>query len=131
MPYALPALTTLIAVLLYFATIANVGRLRGRYKIMAPAVTGHPEFECAFRIHMNTLEQLAAFLPALWLFALYVSPAWSATIGAVWIGARAVYAVAYARDPERRGLPFVIAFAALAVLWLGALWGVVATLLRG
>ena len=80
---------------------------------------------------MNTLEQLVAFLPALWLFALYVSPAWASAIGAVWIVGRALYAIGYYRAAEKRGTGFVIAFAALAVLWIGAVWGVVAALLRG
>jgi hypothetical protein len=42
---------------------------------------------------MNTLEQLVAFLPALWLFALYVSPAWSSVIGTVWIVGRVLYSI--------------------------------------
>jgi glutathione S-transferase len=128
---ALPALTTLVAVLLYYATAVNVGRMRVRHKIEAPAVTGHPEFECAFRVQMNTLEQLAAFLPSLWLFALYVSAPWASAIGAAWIAGRALYAVGYLREPKQRGVGFVTSFAALAVLWLGATWGVVSALLRG
>lgn len=131
MPTALPALTTLVALLLYYVTIANVGRARIKYKIVAPAVSGHPEFDRAFRVHMNTLEQLVAFLPALWLYAVYMSPAWSSAIGAVWIIGRALYAIDYYRAAERRGTGFIVAFAALAVLWVGAVWGVVVTLLRG
>lgn len=131
MPFALPALTTLVAVLLYYMTLVNVGRARSKYKIDAPAVSGHPDFDRIFRVQMNTLEQLAAFLPALWLFALYQSAAWSSAIGAVWIAGRALYAIGYYRAAEKRGVGFILAFLALAVLWLGAAWGVVATLLRG
>ena len=131
MPTALPALTTLVALLLYYVTIANVGRARIKYKIVAPAVSGHPDFDRAFRVHMNTLEQLVAFLPALWLFALYVSPAWSSAVGAVWIIGRAQYAIDYYRAAERRDTGFIVAFVALAALWVGAVWGVVVTLLRG
>ena len=131
MPLALPALTTLVAVLLYYATIGNVGRARAKYKIAAPATTGHPDFERAFRVQMNTLEQLAAFLPALWLFALYQSPAWASLFGAMWIVGRALYAVGYYRAAEKRDAGFVIGFVAFAALWLGAAWGVIAALLRG
>jgi glutathione S-transferase len=131
MPYALPALTTLVALLLYFVTIANVGRARGKYKIDAPAVTGHPDFERVHRVQMNTLEQIVAFLPALWLFAVYVDPVWSSVLGTVWIAGRALYAVAYYHAAEKRGAGFVIGFAAFAVLWLGAAWGVVQALFRG
>jgi glutathione S-transferase len=127
----LPALTTLIAVLLYFTTIVNVAFARTKYKIIAPAITGNADFERVFRVQMNTLEQLIAFLPALWLFALYVNPAWSSVLGAGWIVGRALYAVGYTRAASKRGTGFVIAFSALAILWLGALWGVVSALLRG
>jgi glutathione S-transferase len=131
MATTLPALTTLLAVLLYFATIGNVALARAKYKVDAPAVTGNADFERVFRVQMNTLEQLVAFLPALWLFALYVSPAWSSLLGAVWIVGRTLYAVAYARAAAARGPGFTIAIAALVALWLGAAWGVVGTMLRG
>jgi hypothetical protein len=36
----LPALTTLVAILLYAMTLANVAFARVKYKIAAPAVTG-------------------------------------------------------------------------------------------
>ena len=127
----LPALTTLVAVLLYFMTLTNVALARAKYKIAAPAVSGNPDFERVFRVQMNTLEQLVAFLPALWLFALYVSPAWASVIGAVWIVGRVFYAVAYVQAAARRGPGAVTGFVALAVLWVGALWGVVGALLRG
>jgi glutathione S-transferase len=130
MSTSLPALTTLVAVLLYLVTSINVAAARGKYKIEAPAIAGNADFERIFRIQMNTLEQLVAFLPPLWLFALYVNPAWSSVLGAVWIAGRALYAVGYTRSAPARSKGFIIAFAALAVLWLGAMWGVVASLLR-
>jgi uncharacterized MAPEG superfamily protein len=128
---ALPALTTLIALLLYFVVTINVGRARVKYKIMAPAVTGHPDFERAYRVQMNTLEQMIAFLPALWLFAAYVSGPWASALGALWIAGRALYAVGYYRAAEKRGAGFGIAALAFVALWLGAAWGVVRTLLQG
>ena len=130
MSTSLPALTTLVAVLLYLVTSINVAAARGKYKIEVPATAGNADFERIFRVQMNTLEQLVAFLPALWLFALYVNPAWSSVLGAVWIAGRALYAVGYTQSAPARSKGFVIAFAALAVLWLGAMWGVVATMLR-
>ena len=128
---ALPALTTLIALLLYFVVTINVGRARVKCKIEAPAVTGHPDFERAYRVQMNTLEQMIAFLPALWLFAAYVSGPWASALGALWIAARALYAVGYYRAAEKRGAGFGIAALAFVALWLGAAWGVVRTLLQG
>ncbi len=41
------------------------------YKIQAPATSGHPVFERAFRVHYNTLEMIVVFIPAIWLFGLY------------------------------------------------------------
>jgi glutathione S-transferase len=123
-----PALVIALALLLYVAVFAAAGRARHRYDIKAPAVTGAPEFERAFRVQQNTLEQLVWFIPALWLFALFVSPTWGGIIGLVWIAGRARYAVSYYRDPETRGPGFMIGFVSAAVLLVGALIGIVATL---
>jgi len=78
---------------------------------------------------MNTLEQLVLFLPALWLFALLLSPVWASLLGVVWIVGRALYATGYYRDAEKRSVGFVIASIAFAVLWLGAALGAVRMLL--
>jgi glutathione S-transferase len=125
---AFPALVSALALLLYVACFAVAGRARHRYDIKAPSVTGAPEFERAFRIQQNTLEQLVWFIPALWLFALYVSPSWSGIIGLVWIAGRAYYARSYYRDPEARGPGFLIGFASAAVLLVGALIGILVAL---
>lgn len=129
MAYAWPALVTLAAVLFYIVTIANVGRARDKYKIKAPAVTGHPDFDRVHRVEENTLEQLVAFLPALWLCAVFLSPPWSAALGAVWILGRILYAAGYYRAASKRGLGLVITLFAFAALWIGAAWGVVHALL--
>jgi len=131
MLYTLPALTTLAALLFYVVASINVGRARGRFKVDAPAVTGHPDFERAYRVQMNTLEQLVGFLPALWLFAFYVSPAWASTLGTAWIAGRVIYAIGYYRAAEKRGPGFTITFLSFAALWAGATWGVVRALLQG
>jgi glutathione S-transferase len=131
MRYALPALTTLVALLLYVVVTFNVGRARNKYKISAPAVTGHPDFERVYRVQMNTLEQLVAFLPALWLFAWFVDPAWAATLGTAWIIGRVIYAVGYYGAANKRGPGFAIASVSFAALMVGAAWGVVTALLRG
>src|SRR6185437_6837468 len=110
MPHSFPALVTGLALALYVACFVAVGRARLRFGIKAPAVSGAPEFERAFRIQQNTIEQLVWFLPALWLFAVFVSPVWGSILGLVWIGARALYAVSYYRDPDSRGPGFIIGF---------------------
>ena len=37
----------------------RVGILRGRHNMRAPAASGHPLFERAYRVQLNTLEQIA------------------------------------------------------------------------
>ena len=126
---AFPALVTALALLLYVGIFVSVGRARLRYGIVAPAVTGAPEFERLFRVQQNTLEQLVWFTPALWLFALTVSSLWAGLIGLVWIAARSYYAVSYYRDAETRGPGFVAAFASAGLLLVGAIIGILARLL--
>ena len=129
MPSSFVALVTLLALGVYLVTFAMTGRARRRFVVRAPAVTGPPEFERAFRVQQNTLEQLIVFLPALWLFAAFVSPRWGAVLGLVWVAARLYYAYCYYRDPETRGPGFGAALAATGLLWLGALIGTLSAML--
>ena len=131
MAYALPALTTLVAVLFYFVTIINVGRARGMHKIDGPAITGDPHFERVMRVQANTVEQLVAFLPALWIFAVFGSAAWASVIGSVWIVGRLIYAVGYYKAADKRDIGFGITALSTVVLWLGSMWFVMAALLKG
>jgi len=67
-----PALITALATMLYLVLVINVGRARAKYGVMPPATTGNEDFERVLRVQYNTLEQLAFFLPGLWLFAIYI-----------------------------------------------------------
>ena len=116
--------------LLMFATALNVGRARGLYGIMAPAVSGHEMFDRAFRIQMNTLESAAIMLPALWLYAGFIGDRGAGMMGALWLIGRVWYAVAYHQDPKKRSAGFGIGFLAFAGLWVGALWGVLRAMLH-
>ena len=62
-------------------------------------------------------------LPALWLFALYVSAPWAALLGAVYLVGRVLYFVGYVRDPARRELGFGLSMVPVLVLLIGALAG--------
>jgi len=119
------ALVTLGIVGLLSLLTANTGRFRHKHRIAAPATTGHPEFERAYRVQMNTIENSIIVLPVLWLFAIYLNAVWSAVIGAIWIIARCWYAVAYMGDPIKRGPPFGLSMLAFAALAIGALWGTI------
>jgi glutathione S-transferase len=119
--YHLTALVTCLAILAYFLISFRVGKARYAYGVKAPAVSGNPDFERLYRVQMNTLEWMPMFLPALWLFAIYVSDAIAAGLGVVWIVGRLLYFTGYAKAADKRGPGFAIqAFAAIA-LWLGAL----------
>jgi glutathione S-transferase len=59
------ALVTLLAVFLYFWLGFQVAQARVKFGVKAPMTTGHPDFERAFRIQMNTLEWMPIFLPAI------------------------------------------------------------------
>ena len=123
------AFVTLLAVILYFWIGFWVGQARVRFGVKAPATTGNPDFERAFRIQMNTLEQMALFLPALWLYAAYVSDRGAAVGGLVWVVGRVIYALAYTRDPASRGPGAMITLFASVGLWLGGAYGVVRALI--
>ena len=114
-----PSMATFAILVVYFWTAAAVGMARGRHGVPAPAVTGHPVFERAYRVQMNTLEWLPLVLPALWIFAWYADPIWAFALGLAWIGGRVLYMTAYMQAPEKRGPGFLIQLAAWAVLFLG------------
>jgi glutathione S-transferase len=117
----LSAAVTVLAVLFLFYTGLNVARMRGKHKISAPAVTGALEFECAYRVQVNTLEQFVMFLPLLWLATAYfhMLPWLPALVGFLWIVGRLVYMQGYMAAPEKRGTGFIItSLSSLALLIL-------------
>ena len=122
------ALVVLLSLLEFMVFGMLVGRARARYKIPAPATSGDPDFERTFRVHYNTLEMLVVFIPAIWLFGMYLNPRWGAIIGAVFLVGRALYAVGYIRAPEKREIGAMLSFASLSVLLIGAVVGVVRSL---
>lgn len=121
--YAYTTLVTAAALLLYTGLAFNVGKAREKYGVKAPATTGNEQFERVYRVQMNTLEQLAFFLPSLWMFAVQQSDGWAALLGLVWVGARFVYARDYYADPAKRGKGFIVAFFASINLLLGSVIG--------
>ena len=118
----LPALVTLLTVLLLFGTMFVVGKMRGRHGIKAPATSGHPAFDRAYRVQMNTLEGTVMFLPVLWLAAEYGFSGWAGIAGLVWLLGRVWYAWSYLKDPASREKGFAVAMLAwLAVLVMAAI----------
>lgn len=109
--------------LIFFSVL--VGRARGQYGVSAPAVIGHELFERAYRVQMNTLELLVAFLPALFLAGKYWPQTAVAGLGAVYVLGRFLYWRAYMGAPKSRGLGFGLSALPVLVLLLAALVGAV------
>ncbi|MCZ7597839.1 MAG: MAPEG family protein [Gammaproteobacteria bacterium] len=117
------SIVAVLAVLQYFFFGVRVGLARGRYGVKAPAVSGHETFEREFRVHMNTLEQLVAFLPALFIAGMYWPDAVIAGIGTVYLLGRFVYWRQYVANPASRGPGFLLTVAPTFILLAAALVG--------
>jgi glutathione S-transferase len=124
MPYY-SAISTLLAIALYFVLATQVARARVKFNIKHPATTGDPHFERIFRAHINTLEWMPTFLAPLWLCAIYLNDAAAAVIGLIWIGGRIWYFVGYSRAVEKRLPGFFIQSTACLLLFVGAIAGLV------
>lgn len=105
----------------------QVGAMRAKHGVKGPATTGHEEFERMNRVHLNTMEQLVVFLPALWIHAQYANPLWGAAFGAVFIAGRFIYRAEYLKDPGSRGPGFSMSFIPSAVLLI---WSLVVAVIR-
>ena len=123
----LSAAVTVLTVFLGIYTMMLVGRMRGKHGVQAPAMTGAPEFERAFRVQMNTLEQVVLFLPVLWLATLYpmFSGYLAPGLGLVWIIGRVMYASGYMAEARKRSSGFLIAGIALVALLVLSIIGII------
>ena len=119
--HIVPAIVTILAILLYFVMGLRVGRARTKYEVPAPAISGNADFERVFRVQANTLEWLPIFLPAMWLFAIYWDDLVAAGLGVVWIVGRYLYMTGYSKAAGSRRAGFAIQAIAAAVLLFGAL----------
>jgi len=124
--YYLAALDTILAVLVTFGMGGYVGYLRHKLKIEAPATTGNPLFERAFRAHGNTVENLVLALPLLWVASVFYGgqiPFW---LGLIWVLSRVVYAIGYTQTDTRwRGVGGGIGLLALIGLLVLSVLGIV------
>jgi glutathione S-transferase len=110
---------------------ARVGTLRARLNIKAPAISGHPDFERAFRVHANTGKQYIAFLPALWVATVLFHPLYwlPALLGALFLIGRVLYMRLYLSDPDSR-LPGaflsmipILGLLVLIIIGIVQMWG--------
>lgn len=124
MPYY-TAIVSLLAVAFYFFLATRVAVAHGKFNVKLPATIGNPDFERVFRLHMNTLEWMPTFLVPLWLCAIYLNDIATALLGLVWIGGRVLYFTGYSKAVEQRLPGFFIQSTACALLFAGALVGIV------
>jgi uncharacterized membrane protein YecN with MAPEG domain len=115
------AIVTLLSGLLCFGMALASARAHTKTGIPAPAMTGDPLLERTVRAHVNTLEWMPIFLPAMWLFAVYWSSFWAAILGVLWIVGRIIYFIGYVAAPAKRLAGFAIQSFAATILVLGAL----------
>lgn len=127
--YPLTLLILLLIVVLQVWMMARVAMWRSRSGVNAPAMTGDPALERAIRVHLNTVEQLGMFLPALLVCAVYWGDLISAIVGMVWLAGRIWYAIGYQQAAAKREMGFGVTALALIAAWgLGA-WGVLMALI--
>ena len=124
-------LVTVLALvqLIFFSVL--VAQARGKYGVAAPAVTGHEMFERTYRVHMNTLELVVAFVPALHLAARYWQPGAVAVVGAVYLIGRLIYWQAYVKDPRSRTVGFALSAMPILGLLVAGLFGITRAALAG
>ena len=118
------AFMVMLALIEYLIITAMVGSARVKYKVPAPATTGNPIFERYFRVQQNTMEQLVVFVPAIFIFATYVHMIAAMALGFVFVVARAIYAMGYIKEPEKRAGGAAATFLVNAILVVGGLIGV-------
>lgn len=126
MPYV--ELIALLAVMQFIFFGMMTGRARGQSGLQAPAVVGNEHFERMYRVQMNTLETLVAFLPALLIAGKYWSPLFVSVLGVIYLLGRLIYWRAYLANPAKRGLGFIISILPTWLLVLLALLGTVRAL---
>ncbi len=120
-----------LALIQFIAFGILVGRARGKYNVPAPASSGDPVFERYNRVHMNTLEQLVCFLPAIFIYSHVANANIAAGLGVVYLIGRLVYLRSYIADPASRGIGFVLTALPTLFMLLASLVIVIRNIITG
>jgi uncharacterized MAPEG superfamily protein len=121
-------LIAILAVLQYLVIGKATGTARASSGLKAPAMTGHDGFERMYRVQMNTLETLVAFLPALFLAAVYWPSYLVVILGLAYLVGRTIYWRAYVANPPSRYIGFMVSIIPTIALAVLALVGNVLTI---
>ena len=99
------AIISVLMLAQYFYFTMRAGMARGKDKVVAPAMTGDEAFEKCLRVQLNTLEQMAIALPAMWLCATFFRVDVAAVSGVVYLVGRFWYSKGYlsATSSKRNG----------------------------
>jgi len=127
MPYV--HIVIVVALAQFFLFGLAVTGARKRYKVQAPATAGNEMFERYMRVHMNTLEQLVMFIPAILMISHYFSPYAAAGVGVVYLIGRSVYFFTYVKEPKSRELGYALSVIPTFVLLIGTAVGAVRAML--
>ena len=119
------AWVTLAALVMYAWLLYNVGKARGKFNIAAPCCDGPVEFLSVLRVQANTVEQMVAFFPALWVCAAFYNDVYAAVFGAIWVVARILYALGYYQEPKKRSAGFLLSSFAIVALMGGTAFGLI------
>jgi len=122
--YPLSSLVVVIALFVYIWLALKVGKARAKYNVHAPVVDGPEEFLRIYRVHINTLEQVVIFIPALVMFAAAWGDLPAAAVAVFWPVGRVLYAFGYFKSADKRGPGFGISFLSSVILLLGGLAGI-------
>ena len=120
-----PGILSSIALLVYYFTLFKSGTGRVIFGINAPSHDGPEEYVRRVRVHQNTLEHLALFLPGLWLFSFAVNPIWATIIGVIWPIGRLRYALDYYKEAEKRGPGLYFSMPPIYIFVIGSAIGFV------
>jgi glutathione S-transferase len=110
---------TLLTLIQFTFFGALVAKARVALAVPAPLTAGSEAFERINRVHLNTLERLALFLPLLWMATLHTPGLWLAPVGILFFAGRLAYWRGYVREPAARkagNIMSMITIAALLVL---------------
>jgi len=121
-------LIAVLAVIQFFFFGAMTGRARRKSGLKAPLMTGDEAFERMYRVQMNTLETLVAFLPVLLIAPKYWAPNLITVVGCIYLIGRFIYWKTYVTNPEKRGLGFMLSMISTFILIILAFLGIMKTL---
>ena len=119
------ALITVIALIEYMIFQGFTGAARQKGGVPAPKVVGDENYERWYRVQLNTVEQFAVFLPALWICAYFGASTTVLVAGGAMVVGRPLYAMGYVSDPSKRTVGFLLGFFANVALILRAAWSAV------